>query len=109
LVLSVRTVAEAQVPVAVATVTPATLPALAEQSGVAAILPNRPGAVATRLLEELRPILAAAGAQHIDHGGLTSLGGVVVDVPVAGVARLAAADQVWAILADQPLTRPDGR
>jgi serine protease AprX len=40
--LSVRSVAGAKLPVAVVTVTPATLPALAEQHDVAAILPNQP-------------------------------------------------------------------
>lgn len=40
--LSVRPVAGAKLPVAVATVTPLTLPALAEQPDVAAVLPNQP-------------------------------------------------------------------
>ena len=58
------------------------------------------------LLEQLRPTLDAAGASRVDDGGMASLGGVVLDVPVGGVARLAHAEQVRLILGEQPLATP---
>jgi hypothetical protein len=60
------------------------------------------------LLEQLRPTLDAAGARRVDDGGLSPLGGVVVDVPAGSVSRLAHAEQVRAILGDQPLALPEG-
>jgi hypothetical protein len=63
-------------------------------------------AATTHMLHELRATLDAVGARP-DGGGLAPLGAVVVDVPAGGVGRLAAADQVRAILGDQPLARPD--
>src|SRR6516225_11473828 len=56
--LSVRPIAGAKLPVAVVTVTPATLPALAEQPDVAAILPNQP-------IHVIRP-------SRVDYGRLTT-------------------------------------
>ncbi len=64
-------------------------------------------ATTTRMLHELRTTLDAVGARPADGGGLAPLGAVVVDVPAGGVGRLAAADQVRAILGDQPLALPD--
>ncbi len=64
-------------------------------------------AVANALLERLRPAFEATGAVRVDDGGPTALGGVVLDVPAAGVAHLAQAEEVRAILGDQPLISPE--
>jgi hypothetical protein len=59
------------------------------------------------LLERLRPTIEAAGAVRVDDGAPTALGGVVLDVPAAGVPHLAQAEEVRSILGDQPLAPPD--
>lgn len=59
-----------------------------------------------RLWGELRPLLDTTGATRVDAGGPSPFGGLVLDIPVKGVVRLADASSVRAILDDQLLTRP---
>jgi hypothetical protein len=62
---------------------------------------------ANALLTQLKPTLDALGAVRVDAGGLTPLGGVVLDLPAGRVASLAQARQVRSILSDQPLAPPE--